>query len=139
MLQSAFYAHSVEFAMRALPCLGFLLLLATATAQAGPVYKWKDAKGVTQYSETPPAGAKYETREQARSPQATAAPAAEAAPVPEQCSTARANVTLLEGSGPVMQDTDGDGKADTALTPEQRTAQKGLAEAAIKAYCPPAG
>ena len=36
-------------------------------------------------------------------------------------------------------DHDGDGKADTALTPEQRSAQKGLAEAAIKAYCPPAG
>ncbi len=138
MLQSAFYAHSVEFAMRALSCLGCLLLLASANAVAGPVYKWKDAKGVTQYSETPPAGAKYETREQARSVQAGTPAAAEAAPVPEQCSTARANVTLLEGSGPVMQDTDGDGKADTALTPEQRSAQKGLAEAAIKAYCPPA-
>jgi hypothetical protein len=139
MLQSAFYAHSVEFAMRALSCLGCLLLLASANAVAGPVYKWKDSKGVTQYSETPPAGVKYETREQARSTQPAAAPTTEAAPVPEQCSTARANVTLLEGSGPVMQDTDGDGKADTALTPEQRTAQKALAEAAIKAYCPPEG
>ncbi|AWH39164.1 DUF4124 domain-containing protein [Stenotrophomonas sp. ZAC14D1_NAIMI4_6] len=125
--------------MRALSCLGCLLLLASANAVAGPVYKWKDAKGVTQYSETPPAGAKYETREQARGTQPAAPAAAEAAPVPEQCSTARANVTLLAGTGPVMQDTDGDGKADTALTPEQRSAQKGLAEAAIKAYCPPEG
>ena len=139
MLQSAFYAHSMEFAMRALSCLGCLLLLASANAVAGPVYKWKDAKGVTQYSETPPAGAKYETREQARGTQPAAPAAAEPAPVPEQCSTARANVTLLAGTGPVMQDTDGDGKADTALTPEQRSAQKGLAEAAIKAYCPPEG
>ena len=137
MLQSAFYAHSMEFAMRALSCLGCLLLLASANAVAGPVYKWKDAKGVTQYSETPPAGAKYETRAQARDSQAPAPAAAEAKPVPEQCSTARANASLLAGSGPVMQDTDGDGKADTALTPEQRTAQAGLAEAAIKAYCPP--
>lgn len=139
MLQSAFYAHSVEFAMRALSCLGCLLLLASANAVAGPVYKWKDANGVTQYSETPPAGKTFETREQARSPQATAAdaPAAPAAtPVPEQCSTARANLALLEGSGTVMQDTNGDGKADTALTQDQRSAQKGLAEAAIKAYCP---
>ena len=72
MLQSAFYAHSVEFAMRALSCLGCLLLLASANAVAGPVYKWKDAHGVTQYSETPPAGKKYETREQARTPQAAA-------------------------------------------------------------------
>ena len=122
--------------MRALTFLGCLLLLASANAAAGPVYKWKDANGVTQYSETPPAGKKYETREQARPPQAAASTGAPAAPVPEQCSTARANLALLDGGGQVMQDTDGDGKVDTALTPEQRTAQKGLAEAAIKAYCP---
>ena len=122
--------------MRALSCLGCLLLLVSANAAAGPVYKWKDAKGVTQYSETPPAGARYETRAQARTPVPDAPAADQAAPVPEQCSTARANVALLEGSGKVMQDTDGDGKPDTALTPEQRSAQKGLAEAAIKAYCP---
>ncbi|PSD09525.1 DUF4124 domain-containing protein, partial [Stenotrophomonas maltophilia] len=54
--------------MRALSCLGCLLLLASANAVAGPVYKWKDANGVTQYSETPPAGRKFETRAQARSP-----------------------------------------------------------------------
>ncbi len=136
MLQSAFYAHSVESAMRALSCLGGLLLLASANVVAGPVYKWKDANGVTQYSETPPAGRKFETREQARRPQAAASAEAPASPVPAPCSTARANLALLEGPGQVMQDTDGDGKADAALTPEQRSAQKGLAEAAIKAYCP---
>ena len=81
MLQSAFYAHSVEFAMRALSCLGCLLLLASANAVAGPVYKWKDANGVTQYSETPPAGRKFETRAQARSPQAGASAETPAAPV----------------------------------------------------------
>ncbi len=139
MLQSAFYAHSVEFAMRALSCLGCLLLLASASAVAGPVYKWKDANGVTQYSETPPAGKKYETREQARSPQAATSTETPAPPVPEQCSTARANLALLDGGGQVMQDTDGDGKPDSPLNPEQHTAQKGLAEAAIKAYCPAAG
>ncbi|KAG1473150.1 hypothetical protein G6F57_010780 [Rhizopus arrhizus] len=84
----------------------------------------------------PARGKKFEPREQARSPQATAGTETPAAPVPEQCSTARANLALLEGSGQVMQDTNGDGKPDTALTPEQRTAQKGLADAAIKAYCP---
>lgn len=136
MLQSAFYAHSVESAMRALSCLGGLLLLASANVVAGPVYKWKDANGVTQYSETPPAGRKFETREQARRPQAAASAEAPASPVPAPCSTAHANLALLEGPGQVMQDTDGDGKADAALTPEQRSAQKGLAEAAIKAYCP---
>ena len=122
--------------MRALSCLGCLLLLASVSAMAGPVYKWKDAQGVTQYSETPPAGGKYETRGQARDPQAAASTETPAAPVPGQCTTARANLALLDGSGAVMQDTDGDGKADTALTPEQRSAQKELAEATIKAYCP---
>ncbi|WP_423179449.1 DUF4124 domain-containing protein [Stenotrophomonas sp. CASM110] len=99
--------------MRALSCLGCLLLLASANALAGPVYKWKDAHGVTQYSETPPAGKKFETREQARTPQAAASTETPAAPVPGQCSTARANLALLDGGGQVMQDTDGDGKADT--------------------------
>ena len=46
-------------------------------------------------------------------PQAAASSEAPAAPVPEQCSTARANLALLDGGGQVMQDTDGDGKADT--------------------------
>ena len=44
---------------------------------------------------------------------------------------------LLDGPGKVLQDTDGDGKADTALTDAQRSAQKTLAETAIQAYCTP--
>ena len=48
--------------MRALSRLSALLLLASATASAGNVYKWKDANGVTQYSEKPPTGQKYEGR-----------------------------------------------------------------------------
>ncbi|MCS4281256.1 DUF4124 domain-containing protein [Stenotrophomonas rhizophila] len=122
--------------MRALSRLTALLLLASATASAGTVYKWKDANGVTQYSEKPPAGHKYEAREvQARDPvprETAAAPAENKA-----CTDARGNLTLLNGSGKVMQDTDGDGKADTALTEAQRSAQKTLAEAAIQAYCTP--
>lgn len=122
--------------MRALSRLTALLLLASATASAGTVYKWKDANGVTHYSEKPPAGQKYEAREvQARDPvprETAAAPAENKA-----CTDARGNLTLLNGSGKVMQDTDGDGKADTALTEAQRSAQKTLAEAAIQAYCTP--
>ena len=122
--------------MRALSRLTALLLLASATASAGTVYKWKDANGVTQYSEKPPAGQKYEAREvQARDPAAREAAAAPAEN--KACTDARGNLTLLNGSGKVMQDTDGDGKADTALTEAQRSAQKTLAEAAIQAYCTP--
>jgi hypothetical protein len=126
--------------MRALPSLCCLLLLASASASAGTVYKWKDANGVTQYSEKAPTGQKYESRQvEGRDPVARAAPAAAAPAESSECTTARSNLTLLNGKGAVMQDTNGDGKADTALTDEQRGAQKGLADAAIKAYCKPAG
>jgi hypothetical protein len=126
--------------MRALPSLCCLLLLASASASAGTVYKWKDANGVTQYSEKAPTGQKYESRQvEGRDPVARAAPAAAAPAESSECTTARSNLTLLNGKGAVMQDTNGDGKADTALTDEQRGAQKNLADAAIKAYCKPAG
>ncbi|WP_367345049.1 DUF4124 domain-containing protein [Stenotrophomonas bentonitica] len=123
--------------MRALP-LVCCLLLVSATASAGTVYKWKDANGVTQYSEKPPTGQKAEQRQiQSRDPGAVAA--APAAPAEStDCTNARNNLTLLNGKGDVMQDSDGDGKPDKALDADQRTAQKGLAEAAIKAYCKPA-
>ena len=122
--------------MRALSRLSGLLLLASATASAGTVYKWKDANGVTQYSEKPPTGQQYEARQvENRDPlprETAAAPAENKA-----CTDASGNLTLLNGPGKVMQDADGDGTADTALTDEQRSAQKTLAEAAIQAYCTP--
>lgn len=124
--------------MRALPSLCCLLLLASASAHAGTVYKWKDANGVTQYSEKAPTGQKYESRKvEGRDPVARPATAAAAPAQSADCTTARSNLTLLDGKGAVMQDTDGDGKADAALSDEQRGAQRNLAEAAIKAYCKP--
>ena len=125
--------------MRALP-LVCCLLLASATASAGNVYKWKDANGVTQYSEKPPTGQQAEQRQiQNRDPAAGPVTAKAAAPAEStDCTNARNNLTLLNGKGDVMQDTDGDGKPDKTLDADQRTAQKGLAEAAIKAYCKPA-
>ena len=126
--------------MRTLPRLSCLLLLVSATASAGNVYKWKDANGVTQYSEKPPAGQKYESRQvETRDPVVAKATPAAAEAESKDCATARGNLTLLNGQGAVMQDTDGDGKAETALSDSQRVAQKGLAEAAIKAYCKPTG
>ena len=46
--------------MRVLAHLGCLLLFTSFAAAAGNVYKWKDANGVTQYSEKPPVGKAYE-------------------------------------------------------------------------------
>ena len=124
--------------MRALPSLCCLLLLASASTQAGTVYKWKDANGVTQYSEKAPTGQKYEARKvEGRDPVARPATAAAVPAQSADCTTARSNLSLLDGKGAVMQDTDGDGKAETALSDEQRGAQRNLAEAAIKAYCKP--
>ena len=123
--------------MLTLPRLCCLLLLGTAaTASAANLYKWKDANGVTQYSERPPAGKQYETRritDNGASVAESAAPAEAAESA--QCLAARRNLELLNGSGPVMHDTDGDGKPDATLDDTQRTAQKRLAEAATAAYC----
>ena len=126
--------------MLTLPRLCCLLLLGTAaTASAANLYKWKDANGVTQYSERPSTGKQYETRRITASGASTAEPAAAAESAEsEQCLGARRNLELLNGSAPVMHDTDGDGKPDTALDDTQRGAQKQLAEAAAAAYCKPA-
>ncbi|KAF1689745.1 DUF4124 domain-containing protein [Pseudoxanthomonas koreensis] len=119
-----------------------LLLLAAgfcASAAATNVYQWKDAKGVTHSADKPPSGQKYDTRriDQRGQYVETAAPAAPA--VDPQCTTARQNLQLLGGTSAVQQDTDGDGKPDKTLNDDERAAQKNLAEAAVKAYCPPGG
>jgi len=118
-----------------------LLLVAAglcASAAAQNVYQWKDAKGVTHSADKPPAGQKYETRRiDDRGRTVEAAAPADAKPS-AQCTTSRDNLALLAGDAPVQQDTDGDGTPDKTLTPDERAAQKALAEAGVKAYCPPA-
>ena len=126
---------------RRLPWLGAMGLgLAFATlsvAAAGELYQWKDANGVTHYSDAPPpAGADYQNRTIRNS--GTASIKTETTETPAenaQCTTARANLELLQGEGPVGTDTDNDGKPDVAMTAEQRAAQTQLAEAAIKVHC----
>ena len=130
-------------AVRATPLLGagLLVALVAAPALAGEVYKWKDAQGVTHYSDAPPAGSNYESREIRHRPGMPASPAAAQAPTREsrQCSIARANLEMLAGDGPVGLDSDGDGQPDGNLDAEQRAAQRTLAEAAILANCTGAG
>ena len=127
--------------MRLLPrtCL---LLVATAFASAGAsaatLYQWKDANGVTHSSDKPPAGQRYEVRRIGHNAQPVEA-AEPAAPAENpSCTTARQNLAVLGRDVPIQQDVDGDGKPDRTLNPEEREAQKGLAEAAVKAYCTPA-
>lgn len=126
--------------MLTLPRLCCLLLLsAAATASAANLYKWKDANGVTQYSERPPAGKQFETRRITASGASVAEPALAAeAGESEQCLGARKNLELLNGSAPVTQSVGADGKPGAPLDDAQRAAQKQLAEAAAAVYCKPA-
>lgn len=113
------------------------LAVAGASATAGEIYQWKDANGVTHYSESPPAKGEFQQR-QVTSSGATAGsvntPVAAAEPTENpQCATARANIQALEGEGPVQQEDD-EGNLKV-LDDSQREAQLELARAAVTAYC----
>ena len=117
-----------------------LLVLASActTALAGKIYQWKDAKGVTHYADSPPPDLLVKVRRIDN----RGAPVVESTAVGKsvenpQCTSARLNLQILAGNTGVQQDTDGDGKPDKTLNDEDRANQRGLAEAAIKAYCTP--
>lgn len=111
---------------------------ARAQQTAGEVYQWKDARGVTHYSQTPPASGAYQQRVITHAgnaaPVATAPVAAAENP---QCVIARRNITALESGQAAGPDADGDGQPDQTLDESQRAAQLALAQAAVKAYCTP--
>lgn len=112
------------------------LLAATAAIAADNLYQWKDAKGVTHYSQTPPPAGTYKT--QAVNMRDGSASAGEKTAVPDenpQCATARNNIALLESKRVVKIDSDGDGKPDKALTDADRVNQLELARATLKASC----
>lgn len=110
-----------------------VLVLASTTAQASGIYQWKDAKGVTHYTDTPPPGSEYKQRrlynEDPELPAATK-PAENPA-----CATARGNITMLKSQQNIEIDSDGDGKPDKALNADDRANQLALAEATLKTSC----
>ena len=114
--------------------LALLLAAAPTLAQQQRVYQWKDANGVTHYTDTPPP-----QTHKSRDIDDRGTPAeASKAKVEEsrQCLDARANLQRLQGGQAVGIDTDGDGKADRNLTADERASQVELNHAAVKAYCP---
>lgn len=119
----------------ALACLClFALATGGAFAQSGGVYKWKDAKGVTHYSDTPPPAGRYASVR-------TDAAARVAVPpeVDPRCATARTNIDRLKsGNADIGLDADGDGKMDKPLDDAQRADQLRMAEAAVRNFCAPA-
>ncbi|KAB8185233.1 DUF4124 domain-containing protein [Lysobacter maris] len=116
------------------------LLIAALPASAAQVYQWKDANGVTHYSDSPPPGQEYQNRniesaapasgDTATETAQTEAPAENAA-----CRDARANLKTLADNQEVGIDSDGDGTVDSTLDADQRASQQKLAEAAIEVHC----
>ncbi len=118
--------------------LACLCLFAFATggafAQTAGIYKWKDARGVTHYSDMlPPAGRYGNVLPNA------AARISAPAKVDLRCSTARSNIERLNsGNGDIGLDANGDGKPDAPLPTAMRADQLRMAEAAVRNFCPPA-
>lgn len=114
-----------------------VLLCLALPAAAQQVYQWKDAQGVTHYTDTPPPGqAKSTMRTVGRKGATPQAAAAAPKPVANaDCSNARSNLTVLQGKAPVGLDENKDGKPDRTLTDAERSSRTRLAEAAIDTYC----
>ncbi|MEG3191908.1 DUF4124 domain-containing protein [Lysobacter sp. D1-1-M9] len=108
-----------------------LAALAAAPVSAEDIYQWKDANGVTHYSDSPPPEGAYQNRTITSAGASAAAESVEGA----QCSDARKRLAQLRSDGPVGFDTDEDGRPDSTMDAEQRAAQTRLAEAAIAAAC----
>ena len=125
------------------PCLSLLAtalaLGAALPAFAGEVYQWKDANGVTHYSQTPPTEGKFQHRYiNSRAPAASndgAAASAGGPPESQQCVTARKNLSLI-GSGVALQvDSDGDGKPDRQINDAEREKQMQLNQTVVRVQC----
>ena len=114
--------------------LALLLVAAPGLAQQQRVYQWKDANGVTHYTDMPPAQT-HRTRDIDNRGGTTEI--ATVKPVEnEQCANSRNNLQRLQANQAVGVDTNGDGKADRNLSSDERASQIELNQAAIKAYCP---
>ncbi|WDS35658.1 DUF4124 domain-containing protein [Pseudoxanthomonas sp.] len=127
--------------MRLSTCLILAALLASPLASAQSLYQWKDAQGVTHYSDVPPPKSSLEGKQINATDalaRGSAPAAAQAAPTENaQCSSAKLNQKILANAAPVRQ-MGADGKPGAVLSDSERTSQRDLAEAAVKAYCTPA-
>ena len=111
-------------------------LLACGIASAGDVYQWKDAKGVTHYSDAPPPKGQYQARDVHHRDDEAPAASTDAAPVTDKnCALAKTNLDRLKTGGDIGLDANGDGKPDAPLSDIQRTKLTELAEANIRTFC----
>jgi hypothetical protein len=112
-----------------------VLVLASATAQAAGIYQWKDAKGVTHYTDTPPPGSEYKQRNIYHPDTDQPADAASKAAENPTCATARGNIAMLNSQQSAQIDSDGDGKPDKTLSDSDRANQLALAQATLNISC----
>lgn len=141
--------------MRALSILAIALAVAVplSSTSAQEMYSWKDRKGVTQYSDTPPTAGKYDTHPMAKDraptadtgkPASTAATGTSAqgtdgksAQEDARCASTRQNLALLESKNSIQM-AGSDGKPGKLLDAEERSKHLELAQASMKAYnCKP--
>ncbi|GAB3379068.1 DUF4124 domain-containing protein [Lysobacter fragariae] len=116
--------------------LGLCTLAFACPAFAGKVYQWKDANGVSHYSDSAPPEQGYKNRQMKDGP---AAPVADAKPAENAaCTKARGNKANLDSGVAVGIDANNDGKADRELTKDERAQQVAWADAMIKTSCTPA-
>ena len=119
--------------------IALLLVAAPGLAQQQRVYQWKDANGVTHYSQTPPPQGKFQSRSiYHREPAADGQPAAAGESVESpQCVTARKNIDLLMSGAKLQMDSDGDGKPDRDLSDTDREKQLQIAQTVSRVNCTP--
>ena len=111
-----------------------LALGVAPAAFAGEVYQWKDANGVTHYTDMPPAQS-HRSRDIDNKGNAPEIASVKAVENP-QCAASRDNLQRLQANQVLGVDTNGDGKSDRNLSSDERASQIELNQAAIKAYCP---
>ena len=111
--------------------LALLLAAAPTLAQQQRVYQWKDANGVTHYTDLPPTQA-HQRRDIDNRGSATEIATVKPAEN-EQCAGSRANLQKLQANQTIGVDTNGDGKSDRTLSSDERASQIELNQAAIKA------
>jgi len=112
-----------------------LLLVAALPAASGEIHQWKDARGVTHYSDSPPPNQTHRSRAINPRGAAVVATAAKPAVVNSDCSNASNNLKVLQGAGEVGLDADKDGKAERPLTPKERADRILQAQRNITTFC----
>jgi hypothetical protein len=140
VLQSRPRLRITAMAMRSIVLLAFLVSSGVALAQADGLYQWKDAKGVTHYSDAPPPKGQYQARNiQVRDGQkpAVVEDTKVTTTASANCTLAQSNLKRLQAGGNIGPDANGDGKPDTTFTAQQLVEQTQLAQKNIQSYCTP--